>query len=120
MVDEAVRALKPLKSNFSYYCYNSLLHKVVSEQEAVVRTNCLDCLDRTNFFQAKMAIITLQNIFEQLGVSNMDLLEEMRENKHNNFIKKFRHIWADNGDAVSYHYTGTGSTHTELFLFYLV
>ncbi len=34
-------------------------------------------------------------------------------NQDNDFIKNFRHIWADNGDAISYHYTGTGSTHTE-------
>lgn len=33
----------------------------------------------------------------------------------NDFIRKFRNIWADNGDAISFHYTGTGSTHTEYF-----
>lgn len=38
-------------------------------------------------------------------------------NQDNDFIKNFRNIWADNGDAISYHYTGTGSTHTEYFLF---
>ena len=37
----------------------------------------------------------------------------MKGDKDNVFIRKFRNIWADNGDAVSYHYTGTGSTHTE-------
>ena len=28
------------------------------------------------------------------------------------FITKFKNIWADNGDAISFHYSGTGSTHT--------
>jgi len=44
------------------------------------------------------------------------LLEEMKGDKDNVFIRKFRHIWADNGDAISYHYTGTGSTHTEYII----
>mgnify|MGYP001356977164 FL=1 len=28
-------------------------------------------------------------------------------------IVNFRNIWANNGDQISFHYTGTGSTHTE-------
>lgn len=31
-------------------------------QYGVFRTNCLDCLDRTNFFQAKLAMITFQEM----------------------------------------------------------
>jgi hypothetical protein len=85
----------------------------MSEQKGVFRTNCLDCLDRTNFFQAKLALITVESIFRQLNLSNSNLLDEMKGDKDNSFIRKFRNIWADNGDAVSYHYTGTGSTHTE-------
>jgi hypothetical protein len=49
-----------------------------------------------------------------LEIAQLDLLAEMRNNRDNAFIKKFRNIWADNGDAVSYHYTGTGSTHTDI------
>ena len=37
----------------------------------------------------------------------------MKSNNQNDFIKNYRNIWADNGDSISYHYTGTGSTHTE-------
>ena len=85
----------------------------MSEQKGVFRTNCLDCLDRTNFFQAKLALITIESIFRQLNISTSNLLDEMKGDKDNVFIRKFRNIWADNGDAVSYHYTGTGSTHTE-------
>jgi synaptojanin len=48
-----------MKENIGYYSFNSQLNKVLSQQAGVVRTNCLDCLDRTNFFMAKMAIITV-------------------------------------------------------------
>lgn len=30
------------------------------------------------------------------------------------FIINLKNIWADNGDAISKHYTGTGSTHTNV------
>ena len=34
--------------------------------------------------------------------------------EENDLTKKFRSIWADNGDMISFHYTGTGSTHTDI------
>lgn len=27
--------------------------------------------------------------------------------------KEFKSLWADNGDQISFHYTGTGSTHSD-------
>ena len=32
----------------------------------------------------------------------------------NLLISNFKNIWADNGDMLSAHYTGTGSTHTNI------
>ena len=32
----------------------------------------------------------------------------------NNFIINLKNAWADNGDSISKHYTGTGSTHTNV------
>ncbi len=113
MVDGIIEKIKQMKTNLGYYVYNSQTDQVLRRPEGIFRTNCLDCLDRTNFFQAKLAIITLEHIFKKLNVADLDLLSEMRNNRDNLFIKKFRNIWADNGDAVSWHYTGTGSTHTE-------
>lgn len=51
--------LKKMKANLGYYLYDSKKERVISEQAGIFRTNCLDCLDRTNFFQAKLALITL-------------------------------------------------------------
>lgn len=84
-------------------------------QWGVFRTNCLDCLDRTNFFQSKLAMITFEEmlscfqiVFQQPMIKLMnDPTEESSE------IVNFRNIWANNGDQISFHYTGTGSTHTE-------
>lgn len=39
---------------------------VLSQQEGIFRTNCIDCLDRTNVVQSLIAKVVLQN---QLTVS---------------------------------------------------
>lgn len=99
--------------SMKYSVYDSKKQQLVSKPFGVFRVNCLDCLDRTNFFLAKAALITLEEILKQFNISTRNLLEEMKSSKDNDLIKKFRNIWADNGDNISYHYTGTGSTHTE-------
>jgi hypothetical protein len=58
-VDDMIINLKPMKLNLRYYVYNSKTKTVLEEPSGIFRTNCLDCLDRTNFFQAKLALITL-------------------------------------------------------------
>ncbi len=58
-VDEMITQLKEMKANLGFYVYNVQTDQVLGTQEGVFRTNCLDCLDRTNFFQAKLAIITV-------------------------------------------------------------
>ena len=86
-----------------------------------MRTNCLDCLDRTNFVQTKLAMHILDKILKRLGIdlkadigysdleSALDDLESVVP-----FVIGLRHIWADNGDMISIHYTGTPSTHTNI------
>jgi hypothetical protein len=54
-----ITQLKEMKANLGFYVYNVQTDQVMGTQEGVFRTNCLDCLDRTNFFQAKLAIITV-------------------------------------------------------------
>ena len=50
----------------------------------------------------------------------MFLLKIIRQLDSNNpktihpFIINYKNLWADNGDTVSKHYTGTGSTHTNV------
>lgn len=83
-----------------YYGYYSSLGKT---QQGVVRTNCLDCLDRTNVVQGKLA---WEVLVKQLRSINKDF--ELTQDS--NFTKAFKIQWADNGDYLSLQYTGTGST----------
>ena len=104
-----------MKENLKCFFYDSRSKKTLERQQGIFRTNCLDCLDRTNYFQAKLALLTLESILERFSITfDQPLIEQMNDpDNHTQLITQFRNTWADNGDAVSFHYTGTGSTHTE-------
>jgi hypothetical protein len=71
---------------------------VVLQQEGVFRTNCLDCLDRTNL---------IQTIISQMAIEAF--LGHRRERATNDFWMRHSSMWADNGDALSKIYAGTGA-----------
>lgn len=83
--------------------------KIVSKQQSVVRTNCMDCLDRTNVVQSVLAHWVLQQEFETAGViSSGDIWENDKK-----LLFEFQNFWADNADAVSCAYSGTGALKTD-------
>lgn len=71
---------------------------VILQQEGVFRTNCLDCLDRTNLVQTIISSMALESfLLQQGGRLSSDI--QMRHST----------LWADNGDALSKIYAGTGA-----------
>lgn len=78
-------------------------------QTSVVRTNCMDCLDRTNVVQSALGKWVLNNQLRQAGV--LSVKESIEE--HENFLGLFRSLWADNADVVSRAYSGTGALKTD-------
>lgn len=71
---------------------------VVLQQEGVFRTNCLDCLDRTNL---------IQTIISQMAMESF--LFHRNERAASDFWMRHSSLWADNGDALSRIYAGTGA-----------
>lgn len=59
-VDVGVEKVANMKKNLKFYIYDSKKDEVLMRQQGAFRTNCLDCLDRTNFFQTRLAMITLE------------------------------------------------------------
>jgi len=47
-LNELMASLGSLVTKFNYFCEERVSLKVVGLQKGVLRTNCLDCLDRTN------------------------------------------------------------------------
>ncbi|KAJ2496692.1 Phosphoinositide phosphatase sac1 [Coemansia sp. RSA 1972] len=99
--------LNPLSTRFGYF--EKKANQPQRQQEGVVRTNCMDCLDRTNVVQSELARMALEwqlrdsHIIEQAeSVSAFPLLRQMLNN-----------VWADNADFVSCAYSGTGALKTD-------
>ena len=78
-------------------------------QTSVIRTNCMDCLDRTNLVQSMLARQTLSRMLSDLGI----LKAGESTGDEANFENMFRNVWADNADVVSKAYSGTGALKTD-------
>ncbi|VEN48952.1 unnamed protein product [Callosobruchus maculatus] len=80
-----------------------------SLQEGVFRTNCIDCLDRTNVVQSMLAHRNLEIVLKKLNIlqQNQHLEEQI------SFEVLFKNVWADNADVISIQYSGTGALKTD-------
>ncbi|KHJ85511.1 hypothetical protein OESDEN_14762 [Oesophagostomum dentatum] len=74
-------------------------------QTGFFRTNCMDCLDRTNVVQALIARESLTDQLYYLGI----LTGGQRVETCEDLETSFKHLWADNGDECSRQYAGTGA-----------
>ncbi|KAK8244636.1 SacI homology domain-containing protein [Phyllosticta capitalensis] len=70
----------------------------ILQQEGVFRTNCLDCLDRTNLVQTIISRMALEVFLAGRGERGLA-----------DFWHRHGTLWADNGDALSKIYAGTGA-----------
>ena len=75
--------------------------KQVSKQSGVLRTNCMDCLDRTNVVQSAVGRRALEL---QLKSEGIDLFLQKDQT-----AQWFNTLWADNGDAISKQYASTAA-----------
>ncbi|KAI5860212.1 SacI homology domain-containing protein [Durotheca rogersii] len=71
------------------------------KQDAALRTNCMDCLDRTNVCQSSFGKFMLDLQLKEEGVDMSAQLDQ--ENSW------FNTLWADNGDAISKQYASTAA-----------
>lgn len=74
---------------------------VVLQQEGSFRTNCLDCLDRTNIVQTMVSQMAVEAFLVHRG-----------EYAASDFWMRHSSLWADNGDSLSKIYAGTGALKT--------
>jgi phosphatidylinositol 4-phosphatase len=108
-------------SSYSYFHLDTKQNVAIRKQEGVVRTNCMDNLDRTNVVQAAIAKWTLANQLCELdiiqGGKTIDdftaLATDLRESKSK--IASFGQslirpiVWADHADSISKAYAGSGA-----------
>jgi len=82
---------------------------VVQSQAGVCRTNCIDCLDRTNVVQSMVARIVLREQLIHFGI-----LERGAKIDQYPAVERFlKHLWANHADALSVQYSGTPALKTD-------
>uniref|UniRef100_A0A182N068 Phosphatidylinositol-3-phosphatase SAC1 n=1 Tax=Anopheles dirus TaxID=7168 RepID=A0A182N068_9DIPT len=84
--------------------------KVYSYQRGVFRTNCIDCLDRTNVVQSLIAKRSLEQSLVKLGFFRDG---EKHIDPTSLFEAVFKAVWANNADLISTQYSGTGALKTD-------
>lgn len=86
----------------NYGLFHASNGQVDREQFGVIRTNCLDCLDRTNCVQTYLGLDILSIQTEVLGFGD-------KKQSASRFEEIFRQMWINNGNEISKIYAGTGA-----------
>mmetsp|Transcript_10611 Transcript_10611/g.12222 ORF Transcript_10611/g.12222 Transcript_10611/m.12222 type:complete len:662 (+) Transcript_10611:200-2185(+) len=99
-------------------CFSILKNgNVGSLQSGVLRTNCMDNLDRTNVVQSLFArqafLKQLQNEQSSRGQTPDFSIETVMETPFPEFEYVFKNIWGNNADAMSVLYSGTPALKTD-------
>ncbi|KAM1798954.1 hypothetical protein TB1_032267 [Malus domestica] len=76
---------------------------ILEEQKGIVRTNCIDCLDRTNVTQSYLAQKSLDAQLQRTGLLDSSESISMFAEDY----QTFRALWAEQGDEISLEYAGT-------------
>ncbi|EKM83477.1 hypothetical protein AGABI1DRAFT_110130 [Agaricus bisporus var. burnettii JB137-S8] len=100
-----VEKMKDDLERHGYFYLGNNEDKPIKKQTGIVRTNCMDNLDRTNVVQATIAKWTLNEQLRELGI----LSGTAGVDDYESFSKDFREIWADHADAIANAYGGSGA-----------
>jgi hypothetical protein len=94
---------------------NKMNSHIMLRQGGCVRTNCMDCLDRTNVVQS---VISRKILLQQL--KKFDLLKDVIIDKSDPFFNfpgtledAFREIWTNHANQLSILYSGTNAQKTD-------
>ena len=85
----------------------------VSKQDGVFRTNCMDCLDRTNVVQSLIAAENLVKVLKRFELLEANATSKNMLENNPAFDSIFKNTWADHANLVSVQYAGTGALKTD-------
>ncbi|CDS10954.1 hypothetical protein LRAMOSA03219 [Lichtheimia ramosa] len=84
-----------------YFLMDTTDNHIICTQSGVFRTNCMDCLDRTNLVQNEISRMALQGYLDNRFSHHWNALESLKS--------RHSHLFAENGDGLSRIYAGTGA-----------
>ncbi|XP_040577008.1 phosphatidylinositol-3-phosphatase SAC1-A [Lepeophtheirus salmonis] len=104
------KLIRLLKEDFDKYGYYIKVHEQEEEdQKGVFRTNCMDCLDRTNVVQSLLATEHINSVLKRTKV--FDKHDSILN--YSTFQSLYKNAWADHANLISIQYSGTGALKTD-------
>jgi hypothetical protein len=89
-IDTLMDNLNSIVNIFKFYCeknnnnnYINNNNELLKEQKGVCRVNCLDCLDRTNVIQTRIAWLALEKMLNYLNINTYEIFHS-KENFFSN------------------------------------
>ncbi|EQC26012.1 hypothetical protein SDRG_16159 [Saprolegnia diclina VS20] len=103
------KLIQQVDNDFLDYGYftKAATGQVLTTQSGVVRTNCMDNLDRTNVVQSLFARRSL------LLQANESIDGDVLSSPFPSLEVAFKNMWGNNADAISFLYAGTGALKTD-------
>jgi hypothetical protein len=96
------RLVDRVKETLGEFGYTAIKDgSIARKQTGIVRTNCMDCLDRTGVAQCAFGQWALEQQLHNEGI-DIDLGGDSS-------TQWFNTLWADNGDAISKQYSSTAA-----------
>ena len=122
-LNNLLKETRPTLDDQRYFCVvpDGSTWNIISTQDGIVRTNCMDCLDRTNVVQSMFGrYIIYKHFNDRLGLDStapsrrflpLDMTVAFKRNMMalpwKEGEENHRLLWADNADAISRLYAGT-------------
>ena len=82
---------------------------VLKMQHGVTRTNCIDCMDRTNFAQYALGLVAIGHQLHELNLTPSPAIE-----RDSTLAEALMELYIEMGDAVAQQYSGT-EAHKSVF-----
>lgn len=106
--DIAVRSLIPIILRYvqedGYYSFYVTKNRTLSEQQGVFRTNCVDCLGRSNLAQQIVSIVSFRTFLEDSKIVKCSDFIEDKE-----FYIMHNKLWEENGQEIARIHTGSSN-----------
>lgn len=88
--------------------------KLSTVQKGVLRTNCIDCLDRTNVGQYAYGLVALAHQLHALGFIDVENIDS-----HSPIAHDLMRIYEEMGDTLALQYGGSAAHNKVVYLCYL-
>ncbi|KAJ1890825.1 Inositol-1,4,5-trisphosphate 5-phosphatase 1 [Kickxella alabastrina] len=105
-VNMLLRQISSTLGSHQFYLVANDSNSILSMQRGVVRTNCIDCLDRTNVVQSVISRTIVGEFLSQTRVVTSTTADSVLEG--------LGRLWAANGNSISRLYAGTGALKSDV------